>query len=248
MTGRHAARPRHSRRSRTLVAVGVGAALLVGAAAGADGALHSSLFGASHVTVLGARHESVASVERVAGLDGAPPLVDVDPGAIASRLAAAFPWIDTVSVSTSWPHSVTITITERRAVAEVRTSGGKWELVDETGRRLGPPAAHETLPHLSFAAPPIDQRLPNLPAQAIPGLYVAATLPPAFAWEVRSIDVDAQGWVTLELTTPVTFVLGPAVDLRPKYEDVAAVIGSTTLHTGDVVDVSVPQAMTVSGP
>jgi len=43
-------------------------------------------------------------------------------------------------------------------------------------------------------------------------------------------------------------VLGPASDLSQKYEDVASVIARTTLHVGDVVDVSVPQAMTVSGP
>ena len=53
--------------------------------------------------------------------------------------------------------------------------------------------------------------------------------------------------MTLHLATPVSFVLGPASDLGAKYEDVASVIAHTTLHVGDVVDVSVPQAMTVTG-
>jgi hypothetical protein len=52
----------------------------------------------------------------------------------------------------------------------------------------------------------------------------------------------------LELSSPVSFVLGPADQLGAKYEDVASVIASTTMHAGDVIDVSVPQAMTVTGP
>jgi len=62
------------------------------------------------------------------------------------------------------------------------------------------------------------------------------------------VQVNRVGWVTLHLDTPVSFVLGPASDLSQKYEDVASVIARTTLHIGDVVDVSVPQAMTVTGP
>ena len=93
---------------------------------------------------------------------------------------------------------------------------------------------------------------PSTPGQlsgaAEPGLIVAATLPVAFAWQVSVIQVSPVGWVALHLDTPITFLLGPASNLGAKYEDVAAVIARTTLHAGDVVDVSVPQAMTVTGP
>jgi hypothetical protein len=65
---------------------------------------------------------------------------------------------------------------------------------------------------------------------------------------VADVQVAADGWVTLQLDSPVSFVLGPANDLYQKYEDVASVIARATLHVGDVVDVSVPQALTVSGP
>ena len=88
----------------------------------------------------------------------------------------------------------------------------------------------------------------TLAAAAVPGLLVAATLPPAFKAQVAVVQVSTAGWVTLHLTSPVSFVLGPASNLGAKYEDVAAVIARTTLHVGDVVDVSVPQAMTVTGP
>jgi cell division protein FtsQ len=236
---------RRIRRPRTSVAVAVVVAVLVGAAAGADAALHSRLFSATNVVVTGARHESTASIESATGLVHAPALLGLNTAAIAAKIDATFPWVESAQVSKSWPHTVDIRITERRPVAEIRTNGGRWELVDVTGHRLGP-IGGQRLPRLLYTARPAAQRRPILPAAATPGLLVAATLPAAFAWQVADVQVSGQGWVTLYLDTPVSFVLGPANDLGAKYEDVAAVIASTTLHTGDVVDVSEPRAMTVT--
>jgi hypothetical protein len=52
----------------------------------------------------------------------------------------------------------------------------------------------------------------------------------------------------IQLTTPVTIELGQATDLTAKYKDIASVIAGATLHPGDVLDVSVPQASTITGP
>jgi cell division protein FtsQ len=249
MRGTHASHTARPRRSSWLLGVVAAVVVLGAAAGGADAALHSRLFSATHVSVVGARHESVAAVERAAGLNGSPPMLDVDPATIASKLEAAFPWVQRAQVTMSWPHSVTISITERRAVAEIRTKLGYLELVDVTGRRLGPARPGQSLPLLEApSARAAVEAAPVLPAIAEPGLVVASTLPAAFRWQVAVIDVDAEGWVTLDLSSPVSFVLGPAAQLHAKYEDVASVIASTTLHAGDVIDVSVPQAMTVTGP
>jgi cell division protein FtsQ len=249
--GTHAQRrsPR-SRRSGWLLGVGAALVVLVAAAGGADAALHSRLFAASHVTVTGARHEPAAAVVHVAGLAGSPAMLSVDPGTIAARVETAFPWVLHAQVTVSWPHSVSIAITERRAVAEVRNKTGHLELVDLTGRRLGPPGRNEALPIIEVPTDSVAlATAPGvLPAAAAPGLIVASTLPAAFKWQVAVVNVNAQGWVTLELSSPVSFVLGPADQLGAKYEDVASVIASTTMHAGDVIDVSVPQAMTVTGP
>lgn len=246
------ARSRGPARSHTRTRVVVVALAVVlglgGAAAGADAALHSHFFSATEVHVTGARHESARAVERVAGLLGAPPVLGLDTAAIASRIEAAFPWVANARVSVHWPHTVDVAITERRPVAEVRTVGGKLELVDAAGRRLGAAAPDEALPVLDYAGTVAQHKTVILPAAAAPGLLVAATLPGAFRWQVAAIDVDAHGWVTLRLSSPVSFVLGPASDLLAKYHDVAAVIASATLHADDVVDVSVPQAMTVTDP
>ena len=244
--------PAHTKRRwlRTWVVVAIASAVVVlGAAGGAYALLHSRFFAASIVKVTGERHESAAQVTNVAGLTASPPMISVDPSTIRQRVEAAFPWVATATVTQSWPHTVTIALTERTPVAVVPGPKGTSVLVDVSGRRLGPPGQGQLLPRLQYAVAPGQPASPGaLSAAAEPGLIVASTLPPAFSAQVAVVQVDDRGWVTLHLTTPVTFVLGPASNLGAKYEDVAAVIGRTTLHVGDVVDVSVPQAMTVTGP
>jgi cell division protein FtsQ len=236
------------RRSALVIVVGVLCLLLVLSGV-TYAALHSPLFSATTVLVTGEHHETASQIERAAGLAGAPPMISVDPASIKLRLEAAFPWIDTATVTPSWPHTVSIRVVERRPVAVVASTNGVLVLVDLTGRRLGLARPGQTLPRIEYTATIGGQTSPGqISGAAEPGLLVAATLPPAFAWQVSVIQVSPIGWVALHLDTPVTFLLGPASNLGAKYEDVAAVIARTTLHAGDVVDVSVPQAMTVTGP
>jgi hypothetical protein len=62
------------------------------------------------------------------------------------------------------------------------------------------------------------------------------------------ISVTAHGQVALKMTTPVTFVLGTTAQLHAKFVAIASVIAHETLRPGDVVDVSVPGALAVTGP
>ncbi len=246
---RRVAAPR-PRRRRWLVVTVVTLCVLVALSAAGYAALHSRLLAASTVNVTGERHETPRQVLDASGLAGAPSMLSVDPGLVALRIERTFPWVASVTVVKHWPHTVSIAVTERTAVAEVPGPRGSTVLVDVTGRRLGQAAPHEVLPRLEYAAAPgqPSASTTTLASAAVPGLLVAATLPPAFKSQVAVVQVNTSGWVTLHLTTPVSFVLGPASNLGAKYEDVAAVIARTTLHVGDVVDVSVPQAMTVTGP
>ena len=61
------------------------------------------------------------------------------------------------------------------------------------------------------------------------------------------VTVNAGGVVALRMTTPVTFVLGPPTQLHAKFVSIASVIAHATLRPGDVVDVTVPGALTVTG-
>jgi hypothetical protein len=50
------------------------------------------------------------------------------------------------------------------------------------------------------------------------------------------------------MTTPVSFLLGPATNLNAKFVAIASVIAHGTLAPGDVVDVTVPDELAVTPP
>ena len=85
-----------------------------------------------------------------------------------------------------------------------------------------------------------------LPARDAAGLRVATTLPASFAAQVTGVTVEPAGWVQLAMTTPILVDIGSATQLTAKYEDVSSILAGATLHNGDVIDVSVPQAPTVT--
>jgi len=60
------------------------------------------------------------------------------------------------------------------------------------------------------------------------------------------VTVEPRGWVQLAMTTPVMVDIGSASQLTEKYEDVSSILAGATLHNGDVIDVSVPDAPTVT--
>jgi hypothetical protein len=77
---------------------------------------------------------------------------------------------------------------------------------------------------------------------------VASQLPRAFTTQVNTITDNSRGSVTLRMTTPVTFILGPPTDLHAKFVAIASVIAHSTLIPGDVVDVTVPDELAVTAP
>jgi cell division protein FtsQ len=209
--------------------------------------LHRSWFSAKTIDVTGATHESPAQVIKAAGLAGHPPLISISTSAAAQgieRLA----WVKTASVTKRWPSTVDISLTERRAVGTVKLAQ-RWYLVDETGRLL---ASYASQPYgqLLIVVPPTKDPVVggSLGPAAQPALAVASSLPVAFKDQVAAVVGHLDATVTLRLTSPVKIELGTATELHQKYEDVAAVIAGATLHPGDVVDVSVPQASTITGP
>jgi cell division septal protein FtsQ len=232
---------RGRRRMRLLVVGLAGTAVVVGAWFG----LHTPLFGARAVTVTGDVHETAAQVVSQAGLAGHPPLLDVNAGAAAARIEA-LPWVRSATVHVSWPDGVHIALTEESPRFVVAAPGGKWVILSPDGRVL---AVSGTRPQglLLLTVP----QAPGAPGSVLPvkdavGLRVASTLPASFVAQVTAVTVEPAGWVQLAMTTPVVVDIGSADELTAKYEDVSSILAGATLHTGDVIDVSVPDAPTVT--
>ena len=207
--------------------------------------VHTPLFSARSVTVTGNVHETAAQVVTQAGLASHPPLLDVDAGAAAARLEQ-LPWVRKASVHVSWPDGVHIAVTEETPAFTISTATGKWESLSNDGRVLEESATRP--PGLLLLAVPQTPGAPGtvLSGKDSPGLHVASTLPASFVGQVTGVTVEPAGWVQLALTTPVVVDIGTATELTAKYEDVSSILAGASLHNGDVIDVSVPDAPTVT--
>ena len=239
---RTAVKKEQGRRRLIVAAAVLGVAVLL---VGGWFVVHTPLFSARSVTVTGNVHETEAQVVSQAGLASHPPLLDVDAGAAAARLEK-LPWVRTASVHVSWPDGVHIAVTEETPTFTVNTAAGTWESLSNDGRVLEESATRP--PGLLLLTVPQTPGAPGtvLSAKDSPGLQVASTLPASFVGQVTGVTVEPAGWVQLALTTPVLVDIGTATELTAKYEDVSSILAGASLHNGDVIDVSVPDAPTVT--
>lgn len=236
--------PRRRLRRATKVVVVLGIAAVVVAFA-SQWVLHRSYFRVQNVTVLGVRHEPQGKVLVATGLESHPAMIDVSAQSIEQRLTA-FTWISSVSVAKHWPSTVVVTVHEGRAIAVAFNHQHVLQYVDAVGRDLGTAPLHVNLPTLLYAdATKVTWPFLNVGRSAA---IVASQLPRAFGPQVSTIAEDSRGSVTLKMTTPVSFVLGPPTDLEAKFVAVASVIAHSAIQPGSVVNVTVPGELAVVPP
>jgi cell division protein FtsQ len=237
------ASPQRLRRlTKWVLALGVTVTVIV---LGLQWVLHRPYFRVEQVVVTGNHHESVAAVLGRSGLASHPSMVNLNESLLKQRLET-LPWVGSVTVTKKWPHTVELAIHENVAVAVAFSSSHELEYVDAQGRDLGRAPLHENLPTLEY----LGVTSASWPYQDAgrAAAYVASKLPVAFATQVSTITDDPQGSVTLHMTTPVTFIVGPATNLHAKFVAIASVIAHSTLVPGDVVDVTVPDELAVTPP
>jgi cell division septal protein FtsQ len=209
--------------------------------------LHSSVFSVRAVTIVGATNETASQIEAAAGLATHPPLLNLNTGTAAAAIER-LPWVRTATVSTHWPDGVRVAVTERVPDLVMPAAAGQWAEVDADGRVLAdvttrPPGLLEM----------VGPQAPGRPGAMLGpgdqlGLRIASTLPPSFRAQVTEVTIESAGFLQLAMTTPILIDLGDATQLHAKYEDISAALAGATLHDGDIIDVSVPKAMTVTGP
>jgi cell division protein FtsQ len=240
-------RERRPRRRRWAVAKFCVVAVLIAAtlAVAGEWVLRQSYFRVQHVSFVGVHHEPLALVLAASGLTEHPTMMSVNVTSLEKNLAQ-FTWIDGLSVTKRWPNTVLVTVKEGTAVAVAFGAKHALQYVDEYGRDLGPAPLAANLPTLSY----VDPRTSVWPYQHAgrSAAYVASQLPRAFSTQVSTISENDHGQVSLKMTTPLTFILGPATQLHAKFVAIASVIAHSTLSPGDVVDATVPDELAVTGP
>jgi cell division protein FtsQ len=199
----------------------------------------SSFVRVKHVTVIGLSGPDVRQI-RQALTSAAESMTTLNLS--VSKLDAsvsAYPAVRSLSVSTSYPHGVTITVNEQVPVAEV-TDGGRLILVDAAGDLLPDSTVpHSILPSLPLRSAPQNERI-TAPG-AIAALKVLQAAPYRFLAHVKSATFSAQHGVIVQLRNGPQLYFGPNSQLAAKWVAATAVLGNSGSRGAQYIDVSDPR-------
>jgi cell division protein FtsQ len=193
----------------------------------------SSVLGVRSVTVKGARTITAEQVREAAGIRPGTPLLRLDKAAVKRRVAA-LPAVRTVAVDTAYPSTVTLTVTERVAVA-YRQNGGAVDLIDRDDVALrSVPVPPPGLPRLDVSGDAAKQSA---------AAAVAASLSGGVARKVDTITVPTTESITLKLTDGRTILWGGTDRNDEKAHLLQALLG----QAGTYIDLSDPDSVISRG-
>ncbi|MEV7181587.1 FtsQ-type POTRA domain-containing protein [Kitasatospora sp. NPDC093679] len=174
------------------------------------------------------------------------PLARVDLDEARKRVEA-LPRVAKAEVWRGWPHTLRVKVTERRAVASVRTDDGKFAQVDAGGFTFATEAAAPA------GVPVVDLQLGqqandaldlfDRPALVRAAITVAAGLPAELAGKAGAVQVHSYDDIRLQLAGGATVRWGSPERTERKARVLAALLGRKAAN----YDVSAPDAPAVSG-
>ncbi|MFE4452551.1 cell division protein FtsQ/DivIB [Streptomyces sp. NPDC056796] len=205
----------------------------------------SSWLRLERVAVSGTDVLTRSEVEDAAAAPVGAPLASVDTGAIASRLRQKLPRIDSVDVVRSWPHGVSLRVTERKPVLLV-AKGAKFVEVDAKGVRFA--TVDEAPPHVPLLelAPERSASLRRFGGDRLlrEAVRVAGDLPGKVAGETKTVRVTSYDSAVLELTRGRTVMWGSGEEGPVKARVLTALMKASP--KAGHFDVSAPTAPAVS--
>ncbi|HUY85636.1 MAG TPA: FtsQ-type POTRA domain-containing protein [Acidimicrobiales bacterium] len=210
------------------------------------GLAHSSFIGVKNVQITGSVHESREAIESQAGItQGSTPMIDANPAQVSHRIDQ-MPWVASTVTVRHWPWSISIFIKERTAVGMVFDRNGALELIDGSGRVLGPANQSIGLPMLT-GVPVAPKPGRWIGKAAKPALTVAAALGPNIKPGISRIELGGGGTVDLQWGSETTVILGNTTDLAAKLDSLVTLLAKGNLRGATRIDLEVPNLPTV-GP
>ncbi|MCW2523798.1 MAG: Cell division protein FtsQ [Frankiales bacterium] len=189
----------------------------------------SSVLGVASVRVRGNTTLSAAAVVQRAAIRSGTPLVRLDTSAARARVLA-IPQVKSATVTTSYPNTVTITITQRTAVG-YRAVGGGQSLVDADNVAFEQAAAApKGLPRLVAGANAADDAA---------AAAVAGALTHSLAVEVAQVTAPTPESVTLTLADGRVVLWGGTDRGADKARLLSALLG----QPGRYFDISDPDTV-----
>jgi len=156
------------------------------------------------VRVTGTETVSEQRVVEAAAVASGTPLARLDVGAVADRVREIGAVAD-VTVVRAWPNEVHIDVTERTALAVVRTAEG-YGLLGDDGTVFR--AVPKPSPGLPFLDQTVGDATTDPAAQA--ALQVALALPAVLATKVAGISADREDAVVVRMRSGATVEWGTA--------------------------------------
>ena len=206
----------------------------------------SSVLNVRTVLVSGTKVLTPSQVLAAARVPLGGPLERLDTGAVQARVLKALPRVARVQVSTEWPHTVRLRITERVAVAAVKDGDG-YDQVDAGGVRFASgPTVPAGVPVVELALSPVGRSsLPEFPEAELvdSAVQIAKALPPAVSRETIAVVVHSYDDMELQLAGGATVLWGsPERDARK-----AVVLTALLKQSATTYDVSAPDDPAVRG-
>ena len=196
--------------------------------------LFSTWLAADEVQVAGTRTVSAQRVIAAADIRAGTPLVRVDLDAV-NRKVAAIPAVASVATHRSWPHTLTITVTERTPVATMRGDGGWWVL-DVEGTLYRKDQVRD--PALAVVEYHGDDEKAALREVAV----VATSLPREIREQTERIEASSMDSISLMLRGGRQVVWGSSAESERKVQVLLLLLK----RPAAVYDVSVPGQPTTS--
>jgi cell division protein FtsQ len=199
---------------------------------------NSSLVSVRHVHITGVEGIDGAQI-RTALDDAAARMTTLDFSAAALRPAVSqYPIVGALRVRTSFPHTVTIAVTERPPVAALLSSGQRTAVAAD-GTVLGPAMLSSSLPTINASVDPAQgKRLHE--SSALAAVAVLAAAPAQLERYVVRAYTGPEG-LTLAMRNGLLVYFGNATRPHAKWLSLARVLVSPSAAGASYVDVRLPE-------
>ncbi|MCW3067064.1 MAG: FtsQ-type protein [Solirubrobacterales bacterium] len=191
--------------------------------------------------VSGLQSRQISEALRTKALD--MTTLHVDEGALRGAVSS-FPLVTGISVSTHFPHGLTIEVRENVPVAAILAAGARTAVTAD-GRLLHSAPGTAGLPAIALTTPPAGGRVTA--PRALEALRVLAVAPSALAAKVmRVTSTTAHGLVVQFRRGPVAY-FGGTEALAAKWAALARVLSDSGAAGATYVDVTVPSHPAAGG-
>jgi len=198
----------------------------------------SSLVAVEHVHISGVQGPEAIEIRKA--LDGAAgrmTTLDFNPGALRAAVAS-YPLVGALRVRTSFPHSVSISVSERQPVAALLSSG-QHTAVAADGTVLGPALSSGSLPSIGGSTEPAPGARLNAPA-ALAAVTVLGAAPAALARFVTHVYQGPEG-LTVAMRSGLLVYFGNDTRPHAKWLSLARVLVSPSSAGALYIDVRLPE-------